>query len=159
MPSTYTPIATSSATGSTITFSSISGTYTDLILQGTAVSGSSNCALTLQFNGDTGNNYSVTILLGDGSSAQSAFNNNSPSMQGGRASTAGSAFSFSIQNYSNSTTYKTALSRGSYAGSATLAYVGLWRNTSAITSITVGMTGGNSFASGSQLTLYGIEAA
>jgi hypothetical protein len=66
-----------------------------------------------------------------------------------------------IQNYSNTTTYKTALSRYGSGGtsSATLAGVGLWRNTNAITSITIGITDGFDFLSGAMFTLYGIKAA
>ena len=62
-----------------------------------------------------------------------------------------------VQNYSNSTTYKTTLSRHStqFAG----AFVGTWRNTAAITSITIINLGAGGFASGSTFTLYGITAA
>jgi hypothetical protein len=73
---------------------------------------------------------------------------------------------FHIQNYSNSTTYKTWLSRANRASSAldyqgTDAVVGLWRSTAAITSITVKNRRGGvdyNFASGSNFKLYGIQA-
>jgi len=61
-------------------------------------------------------------------------------------------------NYSNSTTYNTALSRFVSAGSETTADVHLWRDTSAVTSITVA-TSTNNYATGSTFTLYGIKAA
>jgi hypothetical protein len=61
-------------------------------------------------------------------------------------------------NYSNATTYKTALARTSEDGVAA-AYVGLWRSTSAITSITIDKGSSDNFASGSTFTLYGIKAA
>ena len=66
-----------------------------------------------------------------------------------------------FMNYSNTTTYKTLLSRsgtlgGSYTGTTLIA--GLWRSTSAITSILVGCTT-NTFVAGSTFTLYGIKAA
>jgi hypothetical protein len=65
-----------------------------------------------------------------------------------------------IQNYSNTTTYKTALLRsnlatGTYPGVD--AFVGLWRSTSAITSITI-LPASNNLLSGSTFTLYGIKA-
>ncbi len=61
------------------------------------------------------------------------------------------------QNYSNTTTYKTVLSRCSNPTGGTLAVAGLWRSTAAITSITLTPTAGN-WLSGSTFTLYGIKA-
>jgi len=67
MASTYTPIATQtlgSATG-TVTFTSISGSYTDLVL---VITGNTNNPTNpvLQFNGDTTTNYSHTYISGTG---------------------------------------------------------------------------------------------
>jgi hypothetical protein len=69
-----------------------------------------------------------------------------------------------IMNYSNSTTFKTVLSRYSNGstsnGPGTEAIVGLWQNTSVINSITVKQnTGSNNLDTGSTFTLYGIAAA
>ncbi len=64
----------------------------------------------------------------------------------------------SIQNYSNSTTYKTAISKGGGAAVGAISYVGLWRSTSAITTITVGVNTGN-YGANSTFTLYGVKAA
>ena len=61
-------------------------------------------------------------------------------------------------NYSNTTTYKTTLGRGSNVATDVEAIVGLWRNTAAITSITVAPSGGN-MKTGTVLSLYGIKAA
>ena len=63
-----------------------------------------------------------------------------------------------IQNYSNATTYKTNISRANSASDYTQAIVGLWRNTAAITSITI-LTSSGTFNTGSTFTLYGIAAA
>jgi hypothetical protein len=60
-------------------------------------------------------------------------------------------------NYSNTTTYKTIIARGSGASNEVKAQVNLWRSTSAITSITVYAGGGN-FNSGASFTLYGIKS-
>ena len=65
---TYTPIATQTTSGSTgaVTFSSIPQTYTDLVVViNTSLSGL--CNSLLQFNGDTGSNYSGTVIGGSGS--------------------------------------------------------------------------------------------
>lgn len=160
MATTYEPIATytvSSAQAS-YTFSSISGTYTDLvvIVSGTCSAGS---YLTFRFNADTGSNYSTTELYGDGSTAGSVRNSNNNYMYIGAIRTTQSNILSQIQNYSNSTTNKTVLSRTNNAATETKAVVGLWRNTAAITSIEVGTGGANTFQSGTTLTLYGIKAA
>jgi hypothetical protein len=66
----------------------------------------------------------------------------------------------SIQNYSNTTTYKSVLSRTNNAATETKAVVGLWRATpAAITTIDVGTGGANTFQTGSTFTLYGIKGA
>ena len=78
MPSTYEPIATTTlgSTAATITFSSIPATYTDLrIALVGSLSGGGNYG-NLRFNSDSGSNYSVTILRGNGSAASSARQSN-----------------------------------------------------------------------------------
>lgn len=160
---TYEPIATTTLANSTtaeVTFSSIPSTYTDLVL---VIAGKQQVATTVKlvFNGDTGTNYSYTRLSGNGSSAASerySDQNNVPIAYGG---TEWYNIITPIMNYSNTTTYKTLLSRSNPPTQFTFAYVGLWRSTSAINSIKV-TTDNLSltyFTSGSMLTLYGIAAA
>ena len=64
MATTYTPIATTTlGSGQTsVTFSSISGTYTDLILIASASNTGGATNIRLQFNGDTATNYSSTRI-------------------------------------------------------------------------------------------------
>ena len=162
--STYTPIATTtlaSAT-STVTFSSISGSYTDLIF---IFSGNTNIIANsfMRFNSDSGSNYSMTWMAGDGSSALSGresaktrllidvYGYANPSNITNKV--------MSIQNYSNSTTYKTVLGRANNSASGTEALVGLWRSTAAITQIDILTLSATTFSVGSTFTLYGITAA
>ena len=157
---TYTPIATTtlgSATGS-YTFSSIPQTYTDLVVVAQATI-SVAAGSVVQFNGDTGNNYSYTYISGDGSSASSSrvTNNNYIQTGGFQSNGTNGAMITNILNYSNATTYKTLLSREN-ATFEVRAYVGLWRNTAAITSITLFPTSGT-YSTGSTFTLYGIASA
>jgi hypothetical protein len=68
---TYVALATATATGSqsTITFTSIPQTYTDLVL---VCSGNTvNLATALLFNNDNGANYSRTAVRGYSSTADS----------------------------------------------------------------------------------------
>jgi len=172
MPMTYEPIATttlSSAQGS-VTFSSISGNYTDLVLI-TVTTGdrASNVdSLAIRFNSDTGSNYSYTYMAGEvNTGAISGRASNQTNIWCGNFTSNNidnpSSVIIQIQNYSNTTTNKTTLSRGNpMAGggyTAVNANVGLWRNTAAITSVTVRSETGNNFKSGSTFTLYGIKAA
>ena len=158
--STYTPITTQTLSSSTssVTINSIPSTYTDLIL---IVSGTTNNenALDMRFNGDTGSNYSTTGLYGTGSSSASYRASGDSKMDIGRADASSGSSVTHIQNYANSTTYKTVLSRGN-DGSIVIAYSNLWRSTAAINSITIGrFSSGGSMNSGTTITLYGIAAA
>ncbi len=162
---TYEPIATNTlgSAASSVTFSSISGSYTDLVLVCVA-KGASAQSMRMQFNGDTATNYSTTNLFADigGSPSASSSRYTTESsirpgyVQNGISTTDFTPCIIQLQNYSNSTTYKTILSRSDKAVNAT---VGLWRNTSAITSIVLFPAGSVNFISGSTFTLYGISAA
>jgi len=165
MASTYDKIATqtlSSATA-TVTFSSISGTYTDLVLVIQTSVASGTVQNQIQFNGDTGNNYSATILTGNGSAVISTRNSSVSQILLGfddyNTTAIGQMTIVNIQNYSNSSTYKTTIQRGSNANTGVSASVGLWRNTATITSVLVKNSGGVNYAVGSTFTLYGIKAA
>ena len=161
MAITYEPIATATGTGSsdTVTFSTISGTYTDLIVVcSTKVTSGGITSLGVRFNSDTGNNYSYTLLQGDGSTAVSQRQSNTDQLIWGLTNGGEQTISIlHIQNYSNATTYKTALGRGNSAGALVRASVGLWRNTNAITSVSI--LAAVNFATTSNFTLYGIKAA
>lgn len=161
---TYEPLATNTlgSSASTVTFSSIAGTYTDLILVINVISTSAAANyLYIQYNGDTSSNYSTTVLSGTGTSSvsdrftgRSNFNIDyyaTPNTQIGNRIV-------QIQNYSNTTTYKTGIARANRAGGGLDTIVGLWRSTAAITSIVITHDTAQ-FATGSTFTLYGIKAA
>lgn len=161
MATTYEPIATTtlSSAASSVTFSSIASTYTDLVIViSGSQSGGSGDFIGLQYNSDTASNYSNTYVLGNGTAASSGrAANNTNSRFGAFYSDQCNAI-VSIQNYANATTYKTALGRSNSAGNNTIAMVNLWRSTAAITSVKV-LIETNNFATGSTFTLYGIKAA
>lgn len=161
---TYNCIATTTlSSASNVTFSSISGAYTDLVLVSFAKSSTSTVTPRIQFNSDTGSNYSCTYFIGySGGPLTNRITNDTsiPVANFAGSYTEFSPMVISIQNYSNTTTYKTLLSRAAntVSGSDVSAVVGLWRNTNAITSITLQMSSGT-FAIGSTFSLYGISAA
>jgi hypothetical protein len=60
-------------------------------------------------------------------------------------------------DYSATDKHKTILSRANVAGTFTMALAGRWANTSAINQVSIFRTG-QTFSSGSVLSLYGIAA-
>ena len=163
---TYTLInsTTLSTSATSVTFSSIPGTYTDLAIVTFAGNTTVNAYdILVTFNSDTGSNYSRTRLYGNGTSAVSTRDSNVSNIvvgsMNGSASTNGfSVGRYNINDYANTTTYKTMLVRQDTPGSTTFAIVGLWRSTAAITSITFTPEAPSNIASGSTFKLYGIEA-
>jgi hypothetical protein len=160
MAATYEPIATQTlgSAAASVTFSSISGIYTDLIL---VVNGSAAGVtdLGIQFNSDTGSNYSITYMRGNGTTASSGRASNATVMRVGNIYTAFDTTAIiHIMNYSNTTTNKTVLTRIGQASGYVVASVGLWRSTAAISTVLVNGDGTN-LSSGSTFTLYGIKAA
>ena len=168
MASTYTPIESKVlvSTATDVTFTSISTTYTDLILVcSIQMNGAQANVFTQVGNGtiDTGANYSYTIISGNGSTATSVrdsndtrgfFSTNTSYPQ----TTNRNMTVMNFQNYSNTATYKTVLIRSGNSAIGTDADVGLLRSTSAINRIKVYPTN-NAFEVGSTFTLYGIKAA
>lgn len=165
MPVTYEPIATTTlgSAQNSVTFSTISGSYTDLVLVTYIPTVSTNSDVYIRVNGDTGSNYSATWLRGNGTSATSTFNSNNAA--GYRISDNGSPTTGSasllithFMSYSNTTTNKTMISRANNSATGLDATVGLWRNTNAINSITIRLIT-NNMNTGSIFTLYGVKAA
>lgn len=162
--STYTPIATTTlgSAATTIDFTSISGTYTDLVLiLSYAQNGGTARWVTARFNSDSATNYSDTRIEGNGTTASSARDSNityAPVHFTTNNATQSNVI-INLQNYKNTTTYKTVLWRGNTAAVGTDAGVSMWRSTSAITSISLGLEFTAQFAIGTQATLYGIASA
>ena len=175
MPKTYEPIATAtlgSATA-TISFTSIPLTYTDLAISVSANATSSNHLYARWGNGsyDSGTNYSNTGMYtrtttndyGSERNNNFAFARLNPFTYGvpSATSTFGTTL-VSLQNYSNTTTFKTAITRvagiGADAYAGTEAGIILWRSTAAINQIQFSLPTGN-FNAGTTITIYGIKAA
>jgi hypothetical protein len=158
---TYTLISstTLSTAAASVTFSSIPGTYTDLILvANVAASSAGTFSSTLRFNSDSASNYSDTRMIGNGSTASSNRDSNQTEMYPANITNGIGTVIHQIMDYSNATTFKTVISRGISADYEIWTNVGLWRKTpEAITSILLSVSGSN-WASGSNFKLYGIEA-
>lgn len=167
MPNTYVALATQTlgTAASSVTFSSISASYTDLVLVASVQASTAGQGLTMQFNGDNGvgSLYSNTGLRGNGSTVVSFRQSNNtnvllsniaePPTSGGFG-----LYTANFLNYSNTSVFKTILVRSNSAAFATETFVDLWRNTNAISSIQITISGGN-IAVGSTFSLYGIANA
>ena len=152
---------------SSISFSSIPSTYKHLQLRAFANITTADAAL-LQFNSDTSSSYNGHRLYGNGSAAGAG-------AQGGGSSvtniaipatagfpSASSTFGISIidiLDYTNTNKYKTVRGLSGWDGNGS-GYVdfgsGLWRNTSAVSSITYSAASG-SFVQYSSFALYGVK--
>lgn len=169
MPKTYTPIATQTLTTSaaSVTFSSISGAYTDLILVATtrSLKAGTEDALFIQVNGDSSALYSRTELYN--ATSGRATGETSFKYHGKVAGNTASGGSFAtsninFMNYANTTTFKTLVARCGMADSTYTEVkmsVGLYRSTNAISSMVLTTESAASFAPGSTFTLYGILKA
>jgi hypothetical protein len=159
MASTYSTIAntTLGSAQSSVTFSSL-GSYTDLKIVYSTVS-SADANNYIRFNSDSNPNYSNTNFFGNGSSAGSNRNGSVSEMYGPFTIASNQTTNvIEVMNYSNTTTFKTAIIRSGAANNSTVQGIGMWRSTDAITSITIYCSGAN-FASGSIFSVYGIQAA
>lgn len=171
LPGSYESIATvtvGAGGSSTISFSSIPSTYTHLQLRGIAKdnrAAANPSVLYMQLNGDTGSNYSQHYLVGDGSGVYAGGGSYTQIAVGdyvtGAAANAANFGSgvVDILDYSSTNKYKTVRSIGGieFNGSGTVGLnSGSWRNTAAITSITLFSFGGT-FVQYSSYALYGIK--
>ena len=157
MPGTYEPIATTTTGGtSDVTFSSIPQTYTDLLVIVNTFEPTNYASMSIRVNGDTSSSYSDSRIIGNGSSASAGRSTNSTNWYISQIWD-GTVVRVNIMNYTNTSVFKSAVSRGDASGQWTMTSSHLWRNTNAITSLTVSR-GGN-FASNSTFTLYGIKSA
>jgi hypothetical protein len=148
---------------SSVLFSGIPQTYTDLIVKASSRTNASNTVIQLRFNGST-SGYTAKYLRGSGAAAnsytESAFG--STAIYGTYMTANASLFisqEFYIPNYTSSN-YKSVSGDGVQEDNGTTAYSmltsGLWSNTSPITSITLEDEGSN-FQQYSTFTLYGIR--
>jgi hypothetical protein len=170
MANTFVKIASStvgSGGASTIDFTSIPGTYTDLLIKISARN-ATNTETTgaVFFNSDTTNgNYRYRRLLGDGSSA-SSLSGNFPywfymSTTGDTASAFGNSEIY-IPNYTGSSQKSISsdvVTENNATSALAVLIAGLWLDTSAITAIQIRpyAAGGGNFAQYTTATLYGIK--
>lgn len=166
-------ITVGSAGASSITFSSIPSTYTHLQIRGIARTNRSAYFLDfgkLTFNSDSSSVYTTHQFYADGSStyayadvniAYAVINRFTADASPTPANVFGACI-VDILDYKDTNKFKTIRNLGGAdtngAGEVGL-YSGLWRSTSAISSITIAPGGGTLFNQYSSFALYGIKGA
>lgn len=160
---TYTPLANLTLTGSaaSVTFSSISQAYRDLVLVATNLKATTATGTYIRINNDSSTNYSFIGAAGNGSSAYS-FTSTTYAGIGlveatGPSTTTALDAMVHFMDYSSTDKHKTTLSRTGAATDATGMAANRWANTAAITTITIFNSSSVSFTSGS-FALYGIAS-
>jgi len=167
-------IATAAAAGgeTSFTFSSIPSTYKSLQIRINAVSSAVFLSFGLQFNGDTttANYFTYHALEGDNSTVTAAGVASDRSfgyirvgaLSGIASTTYPGAAIIDLIDYSSGSKYKTMRSffgadnNGANVYSNVELGSGLWRVSSAVSSLTIFATGGT-FSAGSSFALYGIN--
>ena len=150
-----------------ITFSSIPSTYKHLQIRGIGKSDSSAATyVSIQFNGYNAANYSIHELSGDGSTASAYGAANfvgvvADPIVGTAYSNVFTGFVMDILDYQNTNKYKTTRYLGGHDTNSTNPYIfmtsGSWRNTAAISSITMVFSDSRKWNTYSQIALYGIK--
>ena len=175
MPGNYDSIATvtvGSGGSATIDFTSIPSTYTHLQIRGIARTNRSNAAydiVKLNVNSDTGNNYSHHFVYGDGSGTAAGATTSTNTIfnyyvgTGFASANIFGTLIIDILDYANTNKYKTTRTLGGVDfNNGSFGFIvlgsGNWRNTNAITSISLAPQAGNSFNQYTQFALYGIKA-
>lgn len=172
--SNFESIATLNGNGSstTLSFTSIPSTYKHLQLRGilreSSGGGSNDTFMGVRFNNDTGSNYSLHYLIGDGASASAGAGASTSlgypaiGVQNSAGANIYGASVFDILDYANTNKYKTtrALTGDDRNGGGAIALISSsWQSTTAINRIDIYSKDGQALSSYSSFALYGITGA
>ena len=163
-------VSVGSGGAANVEFTSIPATFTHLQIRGIAKDDNTGSLdnLQMQFNGDTAANYKSHFLYGTGSVVGAGVAGSDSLMlaarvTGGNASYANifGVFVIDILDYALTSKYKTIrnlIGNDRNGGGTTGVYSNLWRNSAAISSITLTPDSGN-WVQYSHFALYGIKGA
>lgn len=170
-PGSYEAIGTATVGAggqTTISFTSIPGTYKHLQLRGIALSASAGAVVYANYNSDSGANYARHRLVGAGGNPPNAFGASGQTtfsifgdLTGTAATPSPAGIVMDVLDYSNTNKYKTTriLCGADRNGSGEIELISsLWNNTAAITRIDLTIGGSvSTFAQYTQFDLYGIN--
>ena len=149
-------------TGSSVTSSTIAGTYTNLYVLIKNWYSDNGSAISMRLNGDTGSNYFHYYIRNDAGTISGAAPTTGSDIALSGASGTTSTYKelgyveFTIPRYS-ATEYKAIFSNSYFGGTYKYFAIryALWDNTAAITSLTIKCDGGN--FSGGNAYIYGVK--
>ena len=158
-------VTVGSGGSSTIDFTSIPSTYTHLQIRSIGkVTGTGDAQIFIRFNSDTGSNYSYHQVFGEGSSAlaDGTANTNSGWTTYWSPNQFGPSVT-DILDYANTNKYKTVRTLGGFDNNTVNGLIlfrsASWRNTNAISSISIFPDGSRNFVQYSHFALYGCKSA
>lgn len=158
---TYIPLAnlTLSGSASSVTFSSISQAYRDVICVVTPIASAAAAGMQMQFNNDTAANYSYVTMQGNPTASGVATSDTVIRVSDGGYVNNAATNNYIIQvlDYSVTDKHKSVLMRGNNSVDTLSASAGRWASTAAITTIKLFIPT-TTFAAGSTFALYGIAA-
>lgn len=162
MPAAMKPLAniTLSSGATTVTFSSISGAYRDLVLIVNG-GGSSYGTFQIRFNGSS-SGYTYVGMESNGSAA-AAVSNTSNALDGNYnywvedIGTNNTVYELQLLDYSATDKHKTAIYKVKAGLTGLGQYTGRWATTDAVTSIVLSR-GSGTWRNGSTFALYGVSA-
>ena len=153
---TYTPLTTQviPTDTTTVTLTNISG-YSDLFISASIQGSSGSAVMGLRLNGDEGSNYSTTYMYNTSSTVPSGKESGLNAMSGGDIPASGNVWGINLYhliNYSSASNYKNVLMRHNAGTGVVVESIGLWRNISPVTSVTLFAN----IKAGTTITVYGM---
>jgi hypothetical protein len=153
-------ISTISLTGASVTLSSISSSYKEIVIYVQAYTGTNSDTLRMRFNGVTTSVYGSTNTTSITNLSKTA--QNSIILSGPAASNGEGFMTITIPNYTNTNTAKTMVS-SAFTGNPSFPtqewnyqrYAGIWNSTAVINSITL-LPASSGFTGGTAL-FYGVS--
>lgn len=154
----YTALATTTlgSSASSVTFSSFSSGYRDLMLVITFRSSASNDAIIVLNSDSTSTNYPEVVMWGNGSSGAS-FTQNGAYITLGNLTNDNQVAISNIMDYSATDKHKTILTRSNTSTVGVASRASRWANTAAVTSVQVTGAGGGTLPAGCSFSLYGVK--
>jgi hypothetical protein len=143
---------------SSVTFANIPQNYRDLKLTILyTLSGTSAGDMLMSLNNDTGVNYYIVEMSGNGATTTSSAYTRAGYELDYRTTTTVASITVDVMDYSATDKHKLALLKDHIPDTGTTIRAVKWANTSAVTSFTCS-AGGTTWAIGSTFYLYGVQA-